>query len=76
MAEHRLSLWGRFDEEKRRCLIFLEAAYYSFAEKGNLVTASRGGPSFPWGVSHALKVRSMALVEVRVRRVMEQERLE
>ena len=29
VAEHRLTLWGRFDEEKRRHLIFLEAAYHS-----------------------------------------------
>jgi cytidylate kinase len=74
--ERRLSLWERFDEEKRRYLIFIEAAYYSFAEKGNLVTAGRGGPFFLRDVSHALKVRIMAPFEVRVRRVMEQEKLD
>jgi len=76
VAEHRLTLWGRFDEEKRRYLIFLEAAYYSFAEKGNLVTASRGGPFFVRDVSHALGVRIMAPFEVRVRRIMEREKLD
>jgi cytidylate kinase len=76
VVDHRLSLWERFDEEKRRYLIFLEAAYYAFAEKGNLVTASRSGPFFVRDVSHALKVRIMAPFEVRVRRVMAQERLE
>jgi len=74
--ERRLSLWERFDEEKRRYLIFIEAAYYSFAEKGNVVTAGRGGPFFLRDVSHALKVRIMAPFEVRVRRVMEQEKLD
>jgi cytidylate kinase len=74
--ERRLSLWERFDEEKRRYLIFIEAAYYSFAEKGNLVTAGRGGPFFLRDVSHALKVRIMAPFNVRVRRVMEQEKLD
>jgi cytidylate kinase len=74
--ERRLSLWERFDEEKRRYLIFIEAAYYSFAEKGNVVTAGRGGPFFLRGVSHALKVRIMAPFELRVRRVMEQEKLD
>jgi cytidylate kinase len=74
--ERRLSLWERFDEEKRRYLIFIEAAYYSFAEKGNVVTAGRGGPFFLRDVSHALKVRIMASFEVRVRRVMEQEKLD
>jgi cytidylate kinase len=74
--ERRLSLWERFDEEKRRYLVFIEAAYYSFAERGNVVTAGRGGPFFLRGVSHALKVRIMAPFEIRVRRVMEQERLD
>jgi cytidylate kinase len=76
VVERRLSLWERFDEEKRRYLTFLEAAYYAFAEKGNLVTASRSGPFFLRGISHALKVRIMAPVAVRVRRVMAQERLD
>jgi len=71
--ERHLSLWERFDEEKRRYLIFIEAAYYSFAEKGNVVTAGRGGPFFLRDVNHALKVRIMAPFDVRVRRVMEQE---
>ncbi|HEX9900628.1 MAG TPA: cytidylate kinase family protein [Candidatus Methylomirabilis sp.] len=74
--ERRLSLWERFDEQKRRYLIFIESAYYSFAEKGNLVTAGRGGPFFLRDVSHALKVRIMAPFEVRARRVMEQEKLD
>ncbi len=74
--ERRLSLWERFDEEKRRYLIFIESAYYSFAEKGNLVTAGRGGPFFLRDVSHALKVRIMAPFDVRVKRVMEQEKLD
>lgn len=76
VVERRPSLWERFDEEKRRYLIFLEAAYYSFAEKGNLVTASRSGPFFVRDVSHALKVRIMAPFEVRVRRVMVQDKLD
>jgi len=75
-VDHRPSLWERFDEEKRRYLISLEAAYYSFAEKGNLVTASRSGPFFVRDVSHALKVRIMAPVEVRVRRIMAQDKLD
>ena len=74
--ELRLSLWERFDEEKRRYLIFLEAAYYSFAERGNVVTAGRGGPFFLRGISHAVKVRIMAPFDVRVHRVMEQEKLD
>ena len=76
VVERRPSLWERFDAERRRYLTFLEAAYYAFAERGNLVTASRSGPFFVRDVRHALKVRIMAPVEVRVRRVMAQERLD
>ncbi len=74
--ERRLSLWERFDEEKRRYLIFIESAYFSLAEKDNLVTAGRGGPFFLRDVSHALKVRIMAPFDARVKRVMEQEKLD
>jgi cytidylate kinase len=76
IADRRLSLWERFDEEKRRYLTFIEAAYYAFAEKGNLVTAGRGGPFFLREVTHALRVRIMAPVEVRVRRVMARDKLD
>jgi len=76
VVERRLSLWERFDAERRCYLIFLEAAYYAFAEQGNLVTASRSGPFFLRGISHALKVRIMAPFEVRVHRVMQQEQLD
>ena len=76
VADRHLSLWERFDEEKRRYLIFIEAAYYSFAEKGNVVTAGRGGPFFLRDVTHAVRVRIMAPFDVRVRRVMEREKLD
>jgi cytidylate kinase len=76
VADRHLTLWERFDEEKRRYLIFIEAAYYNFAEKGNVVTAGRGGPFFLRGVSHALRVRITAPVEVRIRRVMVREALD
>jgi cytidylate kinase len=73
VVERRPSLWDRFDAERSRYLSFLEVAYYAFAERGNLVTASRSGPFFVRDVRHALRVRVMAPVEVRVRRVMAQE---
>ncbi len=76
VADRHLSLWERFDEEKRRYLTFIEAAYYAFAEKGNLVTAGRGGPFFLRNVSHALRVRIMAPFDVRVRRVIAREKLD
>lgn len=76
VADRHLSLWERFDEEKRRYLTFIEAAYYAFAEKGSVVTAGRGGPFFLRGVRHALRVRIMAPFDVRVQRIMEREKLD
>ena len=74
--EHRLSVWQRFNEERRRYLAFIEAAYLSFAERGNVVTAGRGGPFFLREVSHAVKVKLMAPFDVRIRRVMEQDHVD
>lgn len=62
--------------ERHRRRIFLEAAYYSFPEQGNVVTGSRGGPFFVRGIRHAVKVRIMAPFEARVRRVREQEKVD
>src|SRR5512147_1904759 len=76
VADRHLSLWERFDEEKRRYLTFIEAAYYSFAEKSNLVTAGRSGPFFLRDVGHALRVRIMAPFDVRVRRIIEQDKVD
>ncbi len=72
----RFSVWERVDAERRCYLTFMEAAYFAFAERGNLVTASRSGPFFVRDVSHAFKVRITAPVEVRVQRIMGQERLD
>lgn len=74
--EQHLSVWQRFNEERRRYLIFIEAAYLTFAERGNVVTSGRGGPFFLQEISHAVKVKIMAPFEVRVRRVMEQDRVD
>ncbi len=76
VVARRPSVWERFDVERRRYLTFLEAAYYTFAQRGNVVTASRSGPFFVRGVTHALRVRIMAPVDVRVRRVMVQDQLD
>lgn len=74
--ERRLSFWERFDEEKRRYLIFIESALLSFAEKGNVVIRGRGAPLLLREVAHALRIRIMAPFEVRVERVMEEEGLD
>jgi cytidylate kinase len=76
VAERRLSAWQRFDEEKVRYRTFLEAAFFDVAEKDNVVTAGRGIAALVRGVSHALRVRIIAPLEVRVERIMKKDNLD
>lgn len=74
--ERRLSFWERFDEEKRRYLTFIESALLSFAERGNVIIRGRGAPLLLREISHAIRVRITAPLEIRVRRIMEEEGLD
>ena len=76
VAERRLSAWQSFDEEKIRYRIFLDAAYFSIAEKDNVVTAGRGIAGLVRGVRHAVRVRIIAPLEVRVERIMKKDNLD
>ena len=75
-AERRLAGWQRFDEERLRYRIFLDAAFYAIAERDNVVTAGRGIASLVRGISHALCVRIMAPFDVRVERIMKKENID
>ena len=72
-AERRPAGWQRFDEERTRYRIFLDAAFFAIAERDNVVTAGRGIASLVQGISHALRVRIMAPFDLRVERIMKKE---
>ncbi len=76
VAEQHLSGWQAFNEEKLRYRTFLDAAYYKFAEKDNVVTAGRGIATLVHGISHALRIRIIAPLDVRVARTMKKENLD
>ena len=76
VAERRLSAWQRFNEEKIRYRAFLDAAFFSFAERDNVVAAGRRIADPVRGVSHALCVRIIAPFEVRVERIMKKHNLD
>jgi cytidylate kinase len=76
VAERSLSVWQRFDEEKIRYRTFLDAAYFSIAEQDNVVTAGRGIAALVRGVRHALRVRIIAPLEIRVERIMKKDNLD
>ena len=71
--ERTLSFWEKFDEDKRRYRIFIESALLSFARDGRVVIAGRGAPLLLKEIDHALKVRIVAPLEVRVERMMTRE---
>lgn len=76
LDERELSFWEKFDEDKRRYRIFIESALLSFAKEGGVVIAGRGSPLLLKEVDHALKVRVVAPLEVRVDRIMSREGLD
>jgi cytidylate kinase len=74
--ERGLSFWERLYEEKRKYLIFIESAVFELAEPGDVVIVGRGGPILLADIEHALRVRTIAPSEVRVRRIMAREQLD
>jgi cytidylate kinase len=74
--ERTLSFWEKFDEDKRRYRIFIESALLSFARDGRVVIAGRGAPLLLKEIDHAMKVRIVAPLEVRVERMMAREGLD
>jgi cytidylate kinase len=76
VADQHLAGWQAFNEEKLRYRTFLDAAYYKFAEKDNVVTAGRGIATLVHGISHALRIRIIAPLDVRVARTMKKENLD
>jgi cytidylate kinase len=74
--ERTLSFWEKFDEDKRRYRIFIESALLSLARDGRVVIAGRGAPLLLKEIAHALKVRIVAPLEVRVERMMVREGLD
>jgi cytidylate kinase len=76
VADQHLAGWQAFNEEKLRYRTFLDAAYYKFAEKDNVVTAGRGIVTLVHGIGHALRIRIIAPFEVRVARTMKKENLD
>jgi cytidylate kinase len=68
--ETKPSLFERFDVETRQYITVLQSALLDTAEQDNVVINSRGGQVLLRGVAHALRVRVIAPLDLRVKRVM------
>jgi len=75
LEETKPTFWERFDHDRERYLVFIQAALYSFAVQDNTVIAGRAAPLLLKGIAHALRVRITAPLEVRAARVAEEERI-
>ncbi|MGH7407651.1 MAG: AAA family ATPase, partial [Candidatus Methylomirabilales bacterium] len=76
VADKAPTLWERIDEEKRRYSIYVREAVYALAQEGQVVLVGRGGQVLFRDVPHVMKIRIVAPVQVRARRVAEREKLE
>ena len=74
--ERGLSFWERLYEEKRKYLIFIESAVFELAEPGDVVIVGRGATILVADIEHALRLRTIAPSEIRVRRIMARENLD
>lgn len=75
IEEGRPSFWERFDGDRDRYLVCLQAVLYSFAADDDAVIAGRAAPFFFAGVDHALRVRVTAPLPVRAARLAEEARI-
>jgi len=76
VEEGRPSFWERFQRDRDRYLVFLQAVIYSFAADDDAVVAGRAAPFFFDGVEHALRVRVTAPLAVRAARVSEEAKID
>ncbi|HEU5393680.1 MAG TPA: cytidylate kinase family protein [Candidatus Methylomirabilis sp.] len=76
VADKAPTLWERIDEEKRRYSIYVREAVYDLAREGQVILVGRGGQVLFRDVPHVLKIRIVAPLEARARRVAERQKLD
>ena len=70
LDETKPSLFERFDVETQQYITVLQSALLDVAEEDNAVIMGRGGQVLLRGIPHVLRVRVMAPLDMRVKRVM------
>lgn len=73
LDEHGPSIWERFDRSFTGFVALVESAIYNFAMKDNKVIMGRGANWLLREVPYALRVRIVAPMEERIRRVSDRE---
>lgn len=75
LEEGRPSFWERFDRDRDRYLVYLQAVVYAFAADDDTVIAGRAAPFFFEGVDHALRIRVTAPPAVRAARLAQEAKI-
>lgn len=71
--ENSPSIWERFDWGYHGVIALVETIIYEHALKDNAVIIGRGGNYLLRDIPHALRIRLVAPLEIRVRRMMKEE---
>ena len=71
IAETRPSFWERLNEERRRHAIMVRSGVYRFARDNDAVIVGLGANVLLGGLSHVLRVLTVAALTPRVERVMQ-----
>jgi cytidylate kinase len=74
LDEHCPTLWERFDRSFSGFVALVEKIIYGYAQKNNVVIVGRGGNWLLRDIPHALRIRIVAPLEVRVERIMVREK--
>ncbi len=74
LDEHCPTLWERFDRSFSGFVALVEKIIYEYAQKNNVVIVGRGGNCLLRDIPHALRIRIVAPLEVRVGRIMVREK--
>ena len=71
IAETRPSFWERLNEERRRHAIMVRSGVYRFARDNDAVIVGLGANVLLGGLSHVLRVLTVAAITPRVERIMQ-----
>jgi cytidylate kinase len=71
--ENSPSVWERFDWEYRGLIALVESIIYEHAVKDNVVIIGRGGNYLLRDISHILRIRLVAPLEIRIGRMIEED---
>jgi YjbE family integral membrane protein len=76
LEEERPSIWEKYDREYLGFIALVESAIYDYAVKGGAVILGRGSAFLLHDVPHVLKVRVYAPMELRIKRMMEEDKVD